>query len=513
MITIIVNIVVFIVILGVGFAANMFISKKGTPGYLDKKRAQADELKVSAQKEVERIKKEIAEFVSKKKEMTEREIKTKELRIEKLREVVESKNTIQAKKEEKIKEQRLKLAAFEEELQGAQFLVKRTKEETTKKLTEKVGKNMGELKEEVLERYKNDLEKENAEKISKTEDLLKEDAEKTAKKIIIGTLQRLSSPTSVETRAITIKVPRDNIKGRIVGKAGENIRAFEEELDVDVVFNDLPNTISISGFMLVERRVAQKAMESLVKTRADIRPETVKRIIREAREETEKELHEIGKNSMAKMGLVTKNNELCKTIGRLQYRTSYGQNIMKHSMEVGWVAQMLSAEIKANPRTCLLAGFLHDLGKAIDQDPNITDTHDKLTKELMEKHGFKEEEIHAAWTHHDSEEQKTPEALLVKAADAISASRPGARQESFDKYIERINALEETASSYEGVKSAFAISAGRELRVIVDTEKIRDEDMGEMAEKIRDQIEEEIVYPGQIKVNIIRRTKHTETVN
>jgi ribonucrease Y len=511
--TIITNTVITLSFCTIGFVLIGVIPKKRENTNLEKNKKRIEETQKDAEDEAEKIKKQTSEFIKQRKENIEREKKNKELRLKKLEEIINSKNSLQAKKEEKINEQKLKMASLEEETQVSQLSIKRVKKEIVEKLATKAGKEMEELKEEVLRKNKADLETRSKENLLKIEEQLKNSAEKTAKKIVIGTLQRLCSPTSVETRAVTIAVPKDSIKGNIVGKNGENIMAFEEELPVDVVFNDTPNTISISAFMLVERRVAQKAMEKLVRTKTRIDKEFVKRTIKEAREEIDKELYETGKNNMKKMGITSKNIELCKTIGRLQYRTSYGQNIMKHSMEVGWIAQMLGSEIGANTKTCLLGGFLHDLGKAIDQDPNITDTHDKLTKDLMEKYNFSEEEVHAAWTHHDVEPQKTPEALLVKAADAVSASRPGARQESFDKYIERINALEDTAKSYKGVNSAFAMSAGRELRVLVDTEMVKDSDLGGMAKKIREQIEDEITYPGQIKVNVIRRTKHTETVN
>jgi ribonuclease Y len=211
------------------------------------------------------------------------------------------------------------------------------------------------------------------------------------------------------------------------------------------------------------------------------------------------------------MGIEHKDQEFIRTVGRLQYRTSYGQNIMKHSMEVGWICRMLGAEIGLNERTCLIAGFLHDIGKAIDQDPNQKDCHDALTKEIMDKHGFSWEEVHAAWVHHDAEPQQTAEAFLVKAADAISAARPGARQESFEKYLERVQDIERTAIEFEGVKRAFAISAGREVRVVVDPDKMDDGSLPELARKVAKKIEEDITYPGKIKVNVIRRTKYTET--
>lgn len=265
--------------------------------------------------------------------------------------------------------------------------------------------------------------------------------------------------------------------------------------------------------MLVKRRIAQKAMEKLIQTRGDINKLVIQNIIKAAEKETDEELYELGKKALEKMGINHDDKEFLRIVGRLQYRTSYGQNIMKHSMEVGWVAAMLGSELGLNVATCKTGGFLHDLGKAIDQDPNIKDAHDRLSKEIMEKFKFSKEEVHAAWAHHDAVPQETPEALIVKAADAISAGRPGARQESFDKYIERIRALEETALAFDGVRSAFAISAGRELRVIVEPESITDDKMHTLAKQMATKIESELTYPGQIKVNIIRRTKHVEIAN
>ncbi len=473
-----------------------------------KERAQASE--EEANKEAENIKKETRGYVEKRREIIKQERKIKEERFLKLEESLKNKEKNLQKKEDRAKEEKLRVVAQEEEIQGVWGETKRKDMEIIKKLSEKTSKGPEELKEEILKKHEAELKIENKEKIAKTEELLKENAEKTAKRMIIGVIQRLCSPTSVETRVVNVKVKNDRIKGKIVGQNAENVKLIEEALEVDVVFNDMPNTISISGFALVKRRIAQKAMEKIVKMRGEIRKEDVKRAIEEGERETDRELFEIGRNALKKMGISAEDKDLCRTVGRLQYRTSYGQNIMKHAMEVSWVALMLGSELGLDPKICLVSGFLHDLGKAIDQEEGVKDTHDVLTKELMEKFGFSEEEVHAAWTHHDAEKQTSAEALIIKAADAVSASRPGARQESFDKYIERIRALEETATSYEGVKSAFAISAGRELRVLVDTEKVKDEGLKAIAEKMAEQIESEITYPGQIKVNVIRRTRHTE---
>ncbi len=492
-----------------GVISGILIKKKKIIN-IKKAKETAEKQEEEAKSEAEKIKKETSQYVQRRRETIKQERKIKEERFVKLEELLKNKEKTLQKKEEKRKEDRLKTAALEEETQGVWGEIKKRDTEIIEKLAEKTKKSPKELKEDVLRKHEAELKTENKEKIMKTEESLKENAEKNAKRMIIGVIQRLCSPTSVETRVVAVKVKNDRVKGKIVGERAENVKTIEDALDVDIVFNDMPNTISISGFALVKRRIAQKAIEKLVRMKGDIKKETTKRAIEEAEKEIDKELYKVGRDALKKMGIKEDDKDLCRTVGRLQYRTSYGQNIMKHAMEVGWVSLMLGSELGLDPKTCAISGFLHDLGKAIDQEEGVKDTHDVLTKELMEKFGFSEEEVHAAWTHHDAEKQETAEALIVKAADAVSASRPGARQESFDKYIERIKALEETATSYEGVKNAFAISAGRELRVLVDTEKINDGELENIAEKMAEQIENEITYPGQIKVNVIRRTRHTE---
>ena len=221
-------------------------------------------------------------------------------------------------------------------------------------------------------------------------------------------------------------------------------------------------------------------------------------------------MYEIGKNALEKMGVHSKDKDFIRIVGRLQYRTSYGQNIMKHSMEVGWIALTLGSEIGLDLETCKVGGFLHDLGKAIDQDPNVKDAHDRLTKELMEKYGFPEKAVHAAWAHHDAEPQRTPEALIVKAADAVSGGRPGARQDSIERYIERMRAIDESVNSFEGVQKSYIMSAGREVRVYINPEKVSDKEIAIMAGDMAKAIEENVVYPGKIKIKIVRRTKSME---
>lgn len=480
---------------------------------LEKDVETARELIAKSQEEARVLKDDTKSFVEKRMKTIEQEDIERNERLNKIAEALKNKEESLKKREDRNNEIKLKLVTYKEETEALEGAIKRADKSLLEKLAQKTGSSLEEAKDKILSSYKEELENENAEKLARLEEWYKENAEKRARMIVINVLQRLCSTSSVETRAVHVEVPRDQVKGKIVGRDGQNIKEFERLLDVDVVFNDLPNTISISAFQLVKRRIAHRAMEKLTRVKGDIDKSIVQKLIKDAERETDDELYEIGKKALIKMGIKHDDKEFCRITGRLQYRTSYGQNIMKHSMEVGWVAAMLGAELGLNITTCKVGGFLHDLGKAIDQDPNVKDAHDYLSKELMEKFGFSWEEVHAAWTHHDAIPQETPEALIVKAADAVSAGRPGARQESFEKYIERIYELEEAATSFEGVKNAYAISAGRELRVIVLPDMVDDAKMKVLAKNMAEKIENEITYPGQIKVNIIRRTKYTELAN
>lgn len=494
----------------VGFILCLFLLKRKKIIDIEKNKKDAEEIIEKNKKEGEKTIEEANNIIRKRKESIKQETLKKEERLKFFKESLDNKEEFLKKRIERINEIKAKIITFNAETINIQNTTKKIKTETSERLTKKVGQNKEELRTEILTKYKKELEQENQEKLAKQEEELRENIDKTAKSQIISVIQRLCSPTSVESRAITIKILKDHIKGKIVGKDGKNIETLETLLNVDIVFNDEPNIISISAFQLVNRRIAQKALEKLVRQNGEINTETIKKTVKEAEKEIDAELYEMGKKALEKIGIDNTNKEFIKIVGRLQFRTSYGQNIMKHSMEVSWIATILASELGLDKKTCKIAGFLHDLGKAIDQDPNIDKPHDELTKILMEKYGFSEGEIHAAWTHHDSMPQKTPEALIVKAADAISAGRPGARQESFDKYLERIKALQDTAESFEGIKKAYTLSAGREIRAIVDPDTINDEGIKIVAEALANKIEENLTYPGQIKVKVIRRTKHTE---
>lgn len=511
---IVLNILLTIVAIAAGgFVGYSFIFKNLEQG-LEKRKEKAEELVKEAEIEAKEIKdrthgdietskKRIAEGLEMSKKMLDQmdvSLKNKELNLQ--------------KQEERLKKIKILVAEMEEETSAKQNKIAQVEGDFTNKLAEKSGKQASKVKEEILIKYKYELEEENKENLAKYEEYLKEKAPRKAKKVIINAIQRLCSPTSVEPRAIELTVPRDIVKGKIVGKNAQNILHLEEKLTIDVIFNDLPNTISISSYNLMERRIGQKTIEKLIHVKSEIDPKVIDEAIRKSKEEIKEELFEIGQDALRKMGITklpTQDKEFVRTVGRLKFRTSYSQNIMLHSMEVGYFATMLGSELGLDVEVCKVAGFLHDLGKAIDQDPDVQGAHDFLTKELMEKYGFSKEMVHAAWTHHESEKPATPEALIIQAADALSASRPGARQESLDKYLERLNALEDIAMSFPGVRKTFAISAGREIRAIVDPMEISDEALQDLANNIAQKIEVGVKYPGKIKVNVIRKTKTTET--
>ncbi len=506
-----INILTLLIGVAVGTVVSLILFGRIKIFDFEKRKENAEKIIKESKTEAEKLKNEAAEKTRLIKERTVLESGKREERIEKLNEALKNKDAFIEKKELRNNDLRLEIVTAQEDSQFKQEQVKKFESEIMARLSQKTGLKYDSVKEQIMTAYKKEVEDYGEERLVKLEEDTKENATKIAKKILQNSMQRLSSPTSVETKTVLIKVPRDFIKGKIVGKNAENLAELEKIFpEVDVIFNDLPNTISIACYNLVLRRTVELIIEKLITFKGVIDVKVIQKIHEESKKELEKELYQVGKSAVERLGMRSDNKELLGVVGRMQYRTSYGQNIMKHSMEVAWMAAMLAYEARIDYKTCKIAGFLHDLGKAIDQDPTIQETHDRLTKQLMEKYGFKPEEVHAAWTHHEAEPPKTPEAWIVIAADAVSASRPGARQESLGQYIDRMQALEEKGQSFEGVKRAFAISAGRELRVMVDPEMINDEAMKPLATNIAEKIEKELSYPGKVKVNVIRRTDAIE---
>lgn len=338
---------------------------------------------------------------------------------------------------------------------------------------------------------------------------VEEDSVKLAKIILSNSLQRYADESSVDRSITEVVVRQEKFKPSLIGDHAVLIQHFEEQIDVEVIFNDYPKTITIGGYNLLKRQVAREAIDLLQNFQGTITTAIIDNAIKKAEKNVNDAMIKSAKRACQKIGLKDVPEGLLQYIGRLHFRTSYGQNALKHCLEVGFFAGLIAAEIGADVEVARIAGFFHDVGKAISEESDKG--HDFLTKDILEEFKYPEEIIHAAWVHHEAEPAKTLEAKIVMAADALSASRPGARLESLERYLRRIRELEGAAKSFPGVKKTFAISAGREVRVIVNPSEISDEAMKELAHSIAQKIEDELTYPGNVKVNLIRRREWEAT--
>ena len=429
-----------------------------------------------------------------------RELSNLENKLIKREDFLETK--IQEVTDKEVELEKLKDQIIDKEDILAEIIQKQTSE-----LERISGLSTEEAKKMFLDQLKTDLAQEQMQLIRENEAKIRESALEKSKEILSTTMQRCMIEQVVESTVSVVSLPNDEMKGRIIGREGRNIRTLETLTGVDLIIDDTPEAVVLSCFDPVRREIAKLALEKLV---ADgrIHPVRIEEMVEKARVEIEQKIKQEGENAAMEMGIMNLNKELIKTLGRLYYRTSYGQNVLLHSLEVGHLAGMIAAEIGANVKVAKRAGLLHDIGKAVDQTQE--GTHIELGVELARKYGEKEEVIHAIEAHHDDVTANTIEAVLVKLADAISAGRPGSRRDTLEIYIKRLQKLEEIASSYEGIKQSFAVQAGREIRVIVQPDKFDDIATTKLARDIAKRIEEELDYPGQIRVTAVREIRTTE---
>lgn len=381
-------------------------------------------------------------------------------------------------------------------------------EEIYKKQLDELQRISGLTEEQAKQQLLTDLNKEitqeKATMIRELEAKAKEDATKNAREIVSYAIQKCAADHTSETTVSVVALPNDEMKGRIIGREGRNIKTLETLTGIDLIIDDTPEAVIISGFDPLRREVARLAIEKLIDD-GRIHPAKIEEMVEKAKEEVATIIKEEGERAALETGVNNLHPDVIKLIGKLKYRTSYGQNVLNHSIEVSNLARIMAEELGINPKIARRAGLLHDIGKALDHD--MEGTHVELGVEVLKKYKENDVVINAVEAHHGDVEPQTLEAILVQAADAISASRPGARRETLETYIKRLEKLEEIADSFEGVEKSFAIQAGREVRLIVKPEKVSDSDMVIMAREVAKKVENEMEYPGQIKVNVIRESR------
>lgn len=500
------------VLFGVSFFyIGVVYRKKTAEAKFESAENQASKIIEDSKKDAERIKREAIiqakdEMLKQKDEIEKeakerkRELQDIENRINQRQDLVDKRATLIEEKENNIVRKNTELLKKEEELDKA-------KQREIEALSTISKMSEGDAKRALMNELENDMAHEMAEYIKTETDKAKYEVDKKSKDLLVQTIQRCAADHTSEATVTTVTLPNDDLKGRIIGREGRNIRTIETLTGIDLIIDDTPDVIVLSSFDPIRREVARIAIERLI---ADgrVHPGKIEDMIEKAKVEVENTIKEEGERALYETGVINVHPELIKLLGKLRFRTSFGQNVLNHSIEVSHVAGLLASELGIDPTIAKRAGLLHDIGKSMDHD--VEGTHVSLGIEILRKFKENDKIIQAMEAHHGDVEPKTIEAILVQAADAVSASRPGARRETVDTYIKRLQKLEEICNSYNGVEKSFAIQAGREVRLIVKPEVVNDENMVIMARKVAKQIENEMTYPGQIKVSLIREMRVTE---
>lgn len=433
------------------------------------------------------------------KELNERrkEVQRQERRIQQKEETLDKKLDNLEKKEENVAKKQKEAEKILEEIET----VKKSQFEILERIS---GYSVEQAKAYLLDQLDSELAREKSMKIMDYEQQLKDESDKKARNIISLAIQRLAADHVTEATVSVVALPNDEMKGRIIGREGRNIRAIETLTGCDLIIDDTPEAITLSCFEPVRREIARVSLEKLISD-GRIHPARIEEMVDKARREVEATIKSTGEHAVIDAGVGNIHPELVKLLGRLRYRTSYGQNVLNHSLEVSYIAGMMASELGMDPTVARRAGLLHDIGKALDHE--MDGSHIELGVEVARKYKESDAVIHAIHAHHGDIEAKTVVACLVQAADAISAARPGARRENLENYIKRLEKLEEVASSFEGVDSSFAIQAGREVRIMVKPEVVGDDKMAALAREICQKIEQDLEYPGHIKVHVIRESR------
>lgn len=501
-------IITFLISAAIFIPVGIMIRKKSAESKIKSAESEANRILSNAKKEAENAKKE--EILKAKeeilqsrneldKEIKERrgEVQQQEKRLFQREEALERRSDNFERKEKEL----------ERNIQEADKRKKSLDEMYSKQIAELQrisGLSREEAKKILLQQLDKTLNDEKAALIKQAEQTVKETANKKAKELIGYAIQKCAADHTSETTVSVVALPNDDMKGRIIGREGRNIKMLETLTGIDLIIDDTPEAVIISGFDPLRREVARIALEKLIED-GRIHPAKIEEMVEKAKEEVEETIKEEGERAVLETGVHGVSPDLVRLLGKLKYRTSYGQNVLNHSIEVSNLARIMAEELGLDPKIARRAGLLHDIGKALDHD--MEGTHVQIGVDVLKKYKENDMILNAVEAHHGDVEPKSLEAVLVQAADAISASRPGARRETLETYIKRLEKLESIADSFEGVEKSYAIQAGREVRLIVKPEKVTDSEMVTMAREVAQKVESEMEYPGQIKVNVIRETR------
>ena len=507
-IAILISIACAVVGIGLGILIGFFIRKKIGEAKIGSAEAEAKKIVEEAKKNAESAKKEslieAKETIMAQRNELDREIKERRSEIARTENRLTKKEETLDKKSEALEKKNEILDKKIKDYEALQEQADEKIQEQVKKLEEIAGYSSERAKEELIERVESEAKHELAQRLDELEAQFKEEADDKAKNILSLAIQRYASDHVSEATISSVALPSEEMKGRIIGREGRNIQKIETLTGVELIIDDTPETITLSGFDPVRREVARIAIERLISD-GRIHPARIEEMVEKAQKEVDTSVKQAGERATFEVGIHGINPELVRLLGRLKYRTSYGQNVLKHSIEVAFLAGIMADELGVDSNLAKRAGLLHDIGKAFPHD--VEGSHVEIGVNAVKKYKESREVIHAIEAHHNDVEPKTIIAVLVQAADAISAARPGARREDMENYIKRLEKLEEIAKSFEGIDKAFAIQAGREIRVMVKPEEVNDAGMKVIAREMAAKIQSEVKYPGQIKINLIRESR------